>query len=61
MTVLSWTLWGLIFASIIGIMAGGGMLAWDTTTCRTGRRELVLVLISGVVGSAAGLFNLVIA
>ncbi|MDJ0363030.1 hypothetical protein [Rhodococcus sp. H29-C3] len=60
MAILSWTLWGLLFASIVGITAGGAMLAWDKGTCRTGHRELVLLLISGVVGSTAGFLNLVI-
>ncbi|MDV6305326.1 hypothetical protein R3P93_22405 [Rhodococcus cerastii] len=63
MTILNWTLWGLIIASVIGIMAGSGELAYEKFRgcgCAPNQRAIGLLYVSILLGFVAGVANTVV-
>ncbi|MDV7991565.1 hypothetical protein [Rhodococcus sp. IEGM 1374] len=63
MTIVNWTLWGLIIASIVGVMVGGGELAYDQFRgrwCQASQRAIGLLYVSILLGFVAGVANAVV-
>ena len=61
MTILTWTLWGLTVASMVGIIVGGGVIAVDKTICSRHDRATTVLLVSTVVGTVSAGISGVIA
>lgn len=64
MTIVNWTLWGLIIASIVGVMVGGGELAYDQFRgcgCQANQRATGLLYASMLLGFVAGVANTAVA
>lgn len=64
MTIVNWTLWGLVIASLVGIMVGGGELAYDQFRgcgCQANQRATGLLYGSILLGLVAGVANTAVA
>lgn len=60
MTIVNWTLWGLVIASLVGVMVGGGELAYDRFRgcgCQADPRATGLLYGSILLGIASGAAN----
>ncbi|OAK54047.1 hypothetical protein [Rhodococcoides kyotonense] len=63
MTILNGALWGLIIASLVGVMVGGGELAYDQFRgcgCQANQRATGLLYGSILLGFVAGVANTVV-
>lgn len=63
MTAFNAALWGLIIASIVGVMVGGGELAYEKFRgcgCAPNRRATGLLYVSILLGFVAGAANTVV-
>lgn len=57
-TALNATLWALLFASVVAMMVGFGLIAYDTRTCGPSNHvAMLLCLTSLVLAGVAGLGN----
>ncbi|MDZ7931892.1 MAG: hypothetical protein U5N21_18285 [Rhodococcus sp. (in: high G+C Gram-positive bacteria)] len=64
MTIVNWTLWGPVIASLVGIMVGGGELAYDQFRgcgCQANQRATGLLYGSILLGLVAGVANTAVA
>ena len=60
MTILNAALWGLVTASIVGVMAGGGRLTYGRcvdSACQSDPRVTGLLYGSILIGSVSGVAN----
>lgn len=61
MTILNWALWGLLVASVAGMIISGGVTAVDKTICSRHDRATTVLMASAIVGTLAAGIGVVIA